>query len=74
MKYIKYFAYSVIFLSFISCNIEDTVKNASEKCEDEIAKIIQSVEDTCLTKDELLEIIYEARRKNDVKSSERDLD
>jgi len=51
-----------------SCNIEESVRDASERCEDEIAKIIQSVESTCLTKDELFEIINSVRARNDQKN------
>jgi hypothetical protein len=49
------------------CDIEGAIGNASERCEDEIAKIIQSIERTCLTKDELLDIIDSVRARNDQK-------
>lgn len=65
MKSMKYLICCMIVFSIAGCNIEGAVKDASERCEDEIAKIIQSVEATCLTKDELLRIIYEVRDRND---------
>jgi hypothetical protein len=51
----------------LGCGINDAVDRASERCEDEIEKIIQSVESTCLTKDELFEIIDSVRARNDQK-------
>ena len=54
-----------IVLMMIGCDIEGAIGNASQHCEDEIAKIIQSIESTCLTKDELLDIIDSVRDRND---------
>ena len=68
MKTIKYFICVFITLTTVGCDIENAVKNASERCEDEIEKIIQSIESTCLTKDELFEIIDSVRSRNDQKS------
>ena len=65
----KYFTYVFIILMFTGCDIEGAVDNASERCEDEIAKIIQSIESTCLTKDELLDIIDAVRARNDQRTN-----
>ena len=54
-----------IVLMIAGCDIEGAIGNASQRCEDEIAKIIQSVESTCLTKDELFDIIDSVRARND---------
>jgi hypothetical protein len=62
MKAAKHFLLACIVLAVVSCNIEDTVEDASKKCEDEIAKVVQSVESVCLTKEEILEIIYSVRK------------
>ena len=61
----KCFVCVFIVIMTIGCDIEEAVGNASQRCEDEIAKIIQSVESTCLTKDELFEIINSVRARND---------
>ena len=49
----------------IGCDIEGAIGNASQRCEDEIAKIIQSIESSCLTKDELFDILDSVRARND---------
>ena len=63
-----------IVLMIAGCDIEGAIGNASERCEDEIAKIIQSIESTCLTKDELLDIIDSVRARNDQKVDRTDGD
>jgi hypothetical protein len=65
----KCLMYVFIVLMFAGCDIEGAVDNASERCEDEIAKIIQSVESTCLTKDELMDIIDSVRARNDQRTN-----
>jgi hypothetical protein len=74
MKAAKCFVYIFIVYAIMGCNIEDTVKDASARCEDEIAKIIDSVESTCLTKAELFEIINSVRERNDEKNDCEELD
>jgi len=61
----KCFMTVFIVLMMIGCDIEGVIGNASQRCEDEIAKIIQSIESTCLTKDELMDIIDSVRARND---------
>ena len=53
-----------IILMITGCDIEGAIGNASERCEDEIAKIIESIESSCITKDELLDIIDSVRTQN----------
>tara|TARA_R100001082_G_C4355432_1_gene156632 strand:- start:905 stop:1138 length:234 start_codon:yes stop_codon:yes gene_type:complete len=58
MKYI----YIIIIALFISlmifgCGIEGKIDDASAKCQDEISKLLEDVEDICLTKEEILELI-----------------
>ena len=74
MKFMKYFVCAGIILMTAACDIEGAIDNASQRCEyatqrceDEIAKIIQSIESTCLTKDELFDIIDSVRARNDQK-------
>ena len=59
-------------LLFASCDIEGAIddagqrcEHASHRCEDEIAKIIENIESSCLTKDELYDIIDAVRAQND---------
>ena len=68
MKYILILLLSLI----IGCDIESAIDdagqrcaNASQRCEDEIAKIIENIENSCITKDELLDIIDSVRTQND---------
>ena len=68
----KYLIYAFIVWTMTGCDIEGAIDNASQRCEyatqrceDEIAKIIQSIEHSCLTKDELFDIIDSVRAKND---------
>ena len=61
----KYLTYALIVLMTIGCDIESAIGNASERCEDEIAKIIENIEASCITKDELLDIIDSVRTQND---------
>ena len=58
-------------LMISSCDIDGALNDASQRCEyasqrceDEIAKIIQSIEGSCLTKDELFDIIDSVRNRN----------
>jgi hypothetical protein len=68
MKYIL-----ILLLSLTAgCDIESAIDgagqrciNASQRCEDEIAKIIENIESSCITKDELLDIIDSVRTQND---------
>ena len=68
MKYIL-----ILLLSLTtSCDIESAIDgagqrcaNASQRCEDEIAKIIESIESSCITRDELLDIIDSVRNQID---------
>ena len=54
-----------IALTSVGCDIEGALSSAGQRCEDEIEKIIQSIESTCLTKDELFDIIDSVRAQND---------
>ncbi len=61
MKYIL-----ILLLSLTTgCGIDHAINNAGQRCEDEIAKIIENIEDSCITKDELLDIIDSIRIQND---------
>ena len=61
----------LLLLSTTGCDIESAIDNAgqrcanaSQRCENEIAKIIESIESSCITKDELLDIIDSIRTQN----------
>ena len=62
----------LIVMVSVGCDIESAINDAgqrceyaSQRCEDEITKIIQSIESSCLTKDELFDIIDSVRARND---------
>jgi len=55
----------ILLLSLtVGCDIDHAIDNASQRCENEIAKIIESIESSCITKDELLDIIDSVRTQN----------
>ena len=56
MKYIIIIGLAII-LMFFGCEIEEQVNKAANRCEDKIAQVLESVEDACLTKEEILELI-----------------
>ena len=61
MKYIL-----ILLMSLTTgCDINRAIDGASQRCEDEIAKIIENIENSCITKDELLDIIDSVRTQND---------
>ena len=58
MKYV----YAIIVAFFISlmifgCDIEGKIDDASIRCEDKISELLEGVEDICLTKEEILELV-----------------
>jgi len=63
----------ILLLSLaVGCDIEGAIDgagqrcvNAGQRCEDEIAKIIENIESSCITKDELLAIIDTVKSNND---------
>ena len=61
MKYILI----LLLLLPTGCDIDGAINDASQRCEDEIAKIIENIENSCITKDELLDIIDSVRTQND---------
>jgi len=46
-----------ISLMIFGCGIESQINDASAKCQDKISKLLEDVEDICLTKEEILELI-----------------
>jgi len=59
MKYV----YAIIVAFFISlmifgCDIEGKIDDASMRCEDKISELLEGVEDICLTKEEILELVH----------------
>ena len=58
MKYI----YAIMMAFFISlmifgCGIENKIDSASAKCQDKISELLEGVEEICLTKEEILELV-----------------
>ena len=54
---IKIFISIVLTTLFCGCGIEEQVNKAVEKCEDKGARALEGVEDVCLSKEEVLELI-----------------
>jgi hypothetical protein len=55
---------SVVLFSLgalMGCGIEEKINDAGEKCEDKIYEALEHVEDVCLTKDQIWELLYEVR-------------
>jgi len=58
MKYV----YIIIIALFISlmifgCDIEGKIDDASGKCENKISELLEGIEDICLTKEEILDLV-----------------
>tara|TARA_Y100000310_G_scaffold117882_1_gene116625 strand:+ start:84 stop:317 length:234 start_codon:yes stop_codon:yes gene_type:complete len=58
MKYV----YAIIIGFFISlmifgCDIEGKIDDASDKCENKISELLEGIEDICLTKEEILDLV-----------------
>ena len=58
MRYI----YAIMVAFFISlmifgCDIEGKIDDAGARCEDKISELLEGVEDICLTKEEILELV-----------------
>jgi len=67
MKYV----YAIMVAFFISlmifgCGIESKIDSASTKCQDKISELLEGVEDICLTKEEILELIYSIKEFEDI--------
>ena len=49
--------YIIVFCVIYGCGLETQIDDAAQKCEDQMAAILENIEDTCLTKEEILELI-----------------
>jgi len=56
MKYIIIIGLAII-LMILGCEIEEQVNKAAHRCEDKISQVLESVEDACLTKEEILDLL-----------------
>jgi len=49
---------SLLFCLFIcGCDIEEKIDNAANQCENKILQLLETVEETCLTKEEILLLV-----------------
>ena len=64
MKYINIIGFAIILIIF-GCEIEEQVNKAANRCEDKISQVLESVENVCLTKEEILELIYSIKDVED---------
>ena len=46
-----------ISLLIFGCGIESRIDDASAKCQDKISELLEGVEEICLTKEEILELV-----------------
>jgi hypothetical protein len=58
----------MFFVALSGCGIEEQVNKAATRCEDKISKILESVENGCLTKEEVLELLRAYEAPTDVDS------
>ena len=56
MKWIIIVGFAIIIMIF-GCDIEGKIDDASMRCEDKISELLEGVEDICLTKEEILELV-----------------
>jgi hypothetical protein len=56
---------SFLFCLFIyNCGIEEKIDDAISQCENKILKLLETVEETCLTKEEILLLISATKNVN----------
>jgi len=70
MKFNKLISFIILFfiviLMIFGCEIEEKINKAADRCEDKISRVLEGVEDICLTKEEILELINSAQEPEDV--------
>ena len=49
---------ALLLITPTGCALEEQIESATVQCKEEIANAVEQLEDTCLTKEEILEIIY----------------
>tara|TARA_R110000824_G_scaffold67377_2_gene174460 strand:+ start:14399 stop:14623 length:225 start_codon:yes stop_codon:yes gene_type:complete len=64
MKYGVIISFIIIAI-FVGCEIEEEMNKAADRCEDKISKVLENVEDVCLTKEEILELIHSIKDETD---------
>ena len=53
---------SLLFCLFVyGCEIEEKIDNAANQCENKILQLLETVEEACLTKEEILLLINAAK-------------
>ena len=50
------------------CDIEGKIDDASVRCENKISQLLEGVEDICLTKEEILELVHSITDLEDAES------
>jgi hypothetical protein len=61
----KFNTLAALFAMFLvtGCGIEKRIDNATSKCESIVSEALEGLEDSCLTKDEILWLVRELQRK-----------
>tara|TARA_R100000152_G_C6776099_1_gene205019 strand:+ start:315 stop:539 length:225 start_codon:yes stop_codon:yes gene_type:complete len=60
MRYITIASF-LVGVMLLGCEIEDKIEKAADRCEDKVAKALENIEDACLTKEEIIELLYSLR-------------
>jgi metal-dependent hydrolase (beta-lactamase superfamily II) len=55
----------IAILIICGCEIEEKIEKAADRCEDKISRVLEGVEDICLTKEEILELINSVQEFED---------
>ena len=69
MKYV-YMIMIAFFISLIifGCDIEGKIDDASVRCEEKISELLEGIEEVCLTKEEILELISSTEVSKDAET------
>jgi hypothetical protein len=59
----------LIIMMLFGCDIENKIDKAAGRCEDKIANVLEHVENACLTKEEILELVRSIKDHEDAGSS-----
>jgi len=57
-----------VLLLVCGCEIEEKIDRAATRCEDKILKALEGVENACLTKEEILELINSVKQNENVEN------
>ena len=65
------FIYVIAIFMLCACGVEEEIDKAAKKCEEQVAKALENVENICLTKEDVLELMRSARNNTDEDTEEK---